>query len=183
MKKEIRAKEPTITLFPYPVYLISCKYKDKSNITPVGWVSPVCNEPPMFGIALRPNRYSYNLIKKSGKFALNIPTKNILEEVDYCGSFGGDEIDKIKNTDLTLVKYSENSVPIIKECPINLECEIKKTTDLGNHTHFIGEVKRILVTDGFDDLSDFFIAIGTNYYGLSGNIGNCQNVYLKKFRG
>ena len=179
----IQPKEPTITIFPYPVYLISYEYKGKSNIAPVGWVAPVCNEPPMFGVSLRSNRYSHNLIKDSGKFALNVPTQKILEEVDYCGTFSGKDFDKIKETGLTLIKTSENSPPIVEECPINLECRVRRTTNLGTHTHFIGEVERILVDDNFKDFSDFFIAVGTNYYGLSGLIGSCQNVYLRKFRG
>lgn len=181
-KQMVQPKEPTITIFPYPVYLISCEYEGKSNITTAGWVAPVCNEPPMFGVSLRASRYSHDLIKSSGKFALNIPTQDILEEVDYCGTFSGKDSDKIKETGLTLIKTSKDSPPIIEECPINLECRVKKTTDLGSHTHFIGKVERILVDDNFENFSNFFIAVGINYYGLSGLIGGCRNIYLRRFR-
>lgn len=184
MVKQIKQpKEPIITIFPYPVYLLSCEYQEKSNIAPIGWVAPVCNEPPMFGVSLRLSRYSHDLVENSGKFALNVPTQKILEEVDYCGTFSGKDLDKIRETGLTLVKTSEYSPPIIEECPVNLECKVKKTENLGSHTHFIGEVEKILVDDNFRSFSNFFVVVGTDYYGLSGLIGGCQNVYLRKFGG
>lgn len=187
MKKIVQPKEPIITIFPYPVSLVSCKYKGNSTITPIAWISPVCNDPPLFGISLRPERYIYNLIKNSKKFGINFPTKEILEEVDYCGTFSGKDVNKLEETDLTFFYTNKNSPPLIKECPINLECELKHATDLGSHTHFIGELKKILFDEsivdnrGISRLPDFFVGIDTNYYEIGKQIGKCQEVYKRKF--
>ncbi|MFA4817672.1 MAG: flavin reductase family protein [Parcubacteria group bacterium] len=183
MKKIIEPKEPTITMFPYPVYLIACEHGDRKNITPVGWVSPVCNVPPLFGVSLRPGRYSYEIIRKVKKFSLNVPTEKILEESDFCGTFSGKEINKLEKTGLRFEYSSKNSPPIIEQCPVNIEFVLKKIINYGNHKHFVGEVQKILIDENlvdYKDFNQFFVAIGTRYYGLK-EIGKCQDVYKKKF--
>lgn len=177
-KQVIQPKEPTITLFPYPVYLISCAYKGRQNITPVGWAAPICNEPPMFGISLRSSRFSHQLILKSKKFAINFPTIEMLKDVDYCGTFSGKGRNKLKNTGFNLIYPTKKSPPIIKECPVNIECKVISHKNYGQHTHFIGKMEKIYVDKNYEALiEDSFVVIGTKYYGLTKSIGNCRETY------
>ena len=96
--------------------------------------------PPMVGIAINPLRYSYRLIEDSGQFVVNIPTKDILREVDFCGTTSGRDVDKFSRTGLTPEAAEKVKPPLIRECPVNLECAVKSKLTLGSHHLFVGEV-------------------------------------------
>lgn len=185
-KKEISPKEPTITIFPYTIFLLSCKHNEVENITTIGWVAPVCNEPPMFGISLRNSRYSLELIQaayESGKgtFALNVPSDDILKGIDCCGIFSGKKKNKVEVSELTMAYSSEEAPPIVVECPVNLEFKVTSITNLGSHSHIIGSLEKILV-DEFIDPTKFVIAVEKQYFSLRGPIGDCLKVWKKPKR-
>ncbi len=143
-KIEIQLPKPLVGLFPVPVVLVtSVSDKGKQNIMTAGWVGVACSEPPMISLAVRPCRYSYKLIKTSGEFVINIPTVEILDEVDYCGKVSGKHVDKFLKTGLKPLPASKVQASLIEQCPVNLECEVKKCIPLGSHDLFIG---RVLVT-------------------------------------
>jgi len=139
-------KSPWTALFPCPVVLVSCvDSKGKTNIITLAWAGVVCSDPPMLGLGIRPHRYSYGLIEDSGEFVVNIPTVDILKETDFCGVVSGREVDKFSETGLTLKPAEKVKAPIIQECPVNIECIVKKKVPLGTHHLFIGEIVRVHV--------------------------------------
>lgn len=132
---------PAIVFNPTPVVMVSCLGGDgKSNIITVSWAGVLCSDPPMIGISIRPNRYSHGIVKEAMEFALNFPSASLIEAVDYCGSVSGKDVDKFAGAGLTPIPASKIKAPIIKECPINVECQVKQIISLGSHDLFIAEV-------------------------------------------
>lgn len=132
---------PAIVFNPTPVVMVSCLGGDgKPNIITVSWAGVLCSDPPMIGISIRPNRYSHGIVKEAMEFALNFPSASLIEAVDYCGSVSGKDVDKFAGAGLTPIPASKIKAPIIKECPINVECQVKQIISLGSHDLFIAEV-------------------------------------------
>jgi flavin reductase (DIM6/NTAB) family NADH-FMN oxidoreductase RutF len=137
-KREVK---PQTVLIPLPAVLVSCALPEgKPNIITVAWVGVACSEPPMISIAIRKTRYSHDIISESGEFVVNIASEDQLKAVDYCGVVSGREVDKFKEAGLTPLRAKKVNVPLIKECPINLECSVRYTLELGSHDLFVGEV-------------------------------------------
>lgn len=138
--------EATTVLFPLPVVLTTCvDGAGKPNIITLAWAGIVCSEPPTLSISIRPHRYSYKLIKEQGEFVVNIPTTEIMKETDICGTVSGQNTDKFSLTKLTPEKAKVVKPPLIKECPVNLECRVKDSIKLGTHEMFIGEILAVHV--------------------------------------
>ena len=134
-------------LFPLPVVMItSVDEKDRPNICTVAWTGTVCTDPPMLSISLREERYSHDLIKASGEFVVNVPSVEEVRATDYCGVVSGRDVDKFKETKLTPAPASAVKPPVILECPLNLECRVKKTLKLGSHTLFVAQIVTVQVT-------------------------------------
>ncbi len=133
--------EPQTMLFPLPAVLVSCQRKgQKPNIITLSWVGVVCSEPPMVGISIRKNRFSFGIIKESKEFVINVPRGGLLRATDFCGTVSGKDVDKFAQTKLTPAKSAKVNVPLIEECPVNLECVVRQILDLGSHSLFIGEI-------------------------------------------
>lgn len=135
--------KPTTLLYPLPVVLVSCGTLEKPNIITVAWTGVICSEPPMVSIAIRPSRYSLGLIRDRGNFVINIPTVEQLEKVDHCGTVSGREVDKFAACGFTASSGTHVSAPLIDECPINLECQVRQSITLGTHELFLGEIVAI----------------------------------------
>jgi len=133
---------PTEALYPVPVVLVSCagKKDERANIITIAWCGVVCSTPPLLGVSIRPSRYSHKLIKRCGDFVVNIPSEKILNSVDFCGMASGKDEDKFTACSLTAVKSSKIISPLIKECPVNIECKLKDVIRFGSHDLFVGEV-------------------------------------------
>lgn len=135
-------------LCPVPVVLVgSVDEKGRPNICTVAWAGTICSQPPMLSISLRPERYSYDLIRASGEFTVNIPSVDQIHATDYCGVVSGRDVDKFEETGLTAAPATAIKTPIVKECPVSLECKTTKTMNLGTHTLFIAEIKAVQVTE------------------------------------
>jgi flavin reductase (DIM6/NTAB) family NADH-FMN oxidoreductase RutF len=133
--------KPYTALFPCPVVLVTCLDSGgEANIITLAWAGTVCSEPPMVGLGIRPTRYSYELIEKSKEFVVNIPTAKILKETDYCGVTSGKDVDKFSETKLTREPADKVKAPLIRECPVNMECILKDRIPLGAHDLFLGEI-------------------------------------------
>jgi flavin reductase (DIM6/NTAB) family NADH-FMN oxidoreductase RutF len=173
-------KSPRTALFPCPVVLVTCvDAEGKPNIITLAWAGVACSNPPILGIGIRPSRYSYRLIEQSGEFAVNIPTTEYVKETDFCGSSSGEIVDKFSETGLTPEPSERIKPPIIKECPVNIECFVKNRIQLGSHHLFLGEVvgvhidEEILDEKGridFDKVTPFVFNNG-EYWRLKGKIG------------
>ena len=134
-------KPGTTGIYPCPVVLVTCVDGDSApNIITLAWAGVVCSEPPMVGISIRPHRYSHSLIAKSGEFVVNMPTEDILLQTDYCGVVSGRDVDKFAKTGLTPIPASQVKPPLIKECPVNLECRTAQIISLGAHDLILGQV-------------------------------------------
>ena len=139
-------KNPWAALFPCPVVLVTCVDSNgKPNIITLAWAGTVCSDPPTLGLGIRPQRHSYGLIEDSGEFVVNIPTKDILKEADFCGMVSGRDVDKFSETGLTPEPAEKVKPPLIRECPVNIECVVKKKIPLGAHHLFLGEIVRVHV--------------------------------------
>ena len=139
MKK--RYLKGSVILNPVPVVLITCRnLEGKENIFTVAWIGTVCSKPPMLSISIRPERLSYDYIKETMEFTVNIPNRKLTKITDFCGVRSGRQINKIKEMNLTMVKGSEIETSFIEECPISIECKVKEIIKLGSHDMFIAEV-------------------------------------------
>lgn len=146
MKFELK---PQTVFSPVPVVMVSCGTIENANITTVAWTGIVNSEPPLVYISLRNTRKSYEIIKEMGEFAINIPNENLVWHADFCGTKSGKNIDKFKEANLQKEKAKLIKVPLIKECPINLECKVKEIKSLGSHDMFIAEIVNINVDEEF----------------------------------
>ena len=151
MKK--RYLKGSVILNPVPVVLITCRnLEGKENIFTVAWIGTVCSKPPMLSISIRPERLSYDYIKETMEFTVNIPNRKLTKITDFCGVRSGRQINKIEEMNLTMVKGSEIETSFIEECPISIECKVKEIIKLGSHDMFIAEVLCSHINeDLFDD--------------------------------
>lgn len=145
--------KPGNMIYPLPAVMVStADKKGNSNILTVAWTGTVCTNPPMAYISVRPERYSYHMIKESGEFVINLTTKKLIRATDYCGVRSGRDVDKWKECRLT--KSSAKSLkyaPVIEEAPVNIECKIKSIQELGSHHMFLAEVTAVQVDETYMD--------------------------------
>lgn len=135
-------------LAPVPAVLVTCMGNDeKPNIITIAWAGTVCSDPPMVSISVQKIRYSYNLIVESGAFVINLPTTRQARWTDYCGVASGRDVDKFAQTGFTPGPSRTVKPPVILECPINLECVVRQTIELGSHTLFIAEITATQISE------------------------------------
>lgn len=144
--------KPTTILNPVPAVMVSCSGKDnKPNIITLAWVGTINSEPPMVSISVRKERYSYDLIKEKGEFAINLVSRKLTRATDFCGIKSGRDTDKFAEMGLTIGKASKIDVPLIEESPVNIECVVKQIVTLGSHDMFIGEIVAVDVDESLLD--------------------------------
>jgi len=145
-------KKPFTALFPCPVVLVTCvDTAGEPNIITLAWAGTVCSEPPMVGLGIRPTRHSHKLIENSKEFVVNIPPAKILNETDYCGVTSGKDLDKFSKTGLTPEQADKVKAPLIRECPVNMECILKNRIPLGAHDLFLGEIVQVHIDQNILD--------------------------------
>lgn len=133
--------EPGTVLSPTPVVLVTVQGADeRPNIITLAWVGIVSSGPPMMSISIRSSRHSHKLIEESAAFVINIPPEKLVRETDYCGVVSGRKEDKFEGAGLTPVPAEKVNAPLILECPVNIECEVRQTLRLGAHDMYLGEV-------------------------------------------
>ena len=139
-------------LNPVPVVLITTKNNEgKVNVFTVAWIGTACTKPPMITVAIRPERLSYEYIKESGDFVVNLPNSKMVRAVDYCGVRSGRQIDKIQEMNFTMHSSKDVLAPLISECPISLECKVKSITPLGTHDLILAEIVNTYVDNSLID--------------------------------
>ena len=145
--------KPGNMVYPLPAVMVSCGDKEgNTNIITIAWTGTICTNPAMLYISVRPERYSYNMIKESGEFVVNLTTEALARATDYCGVRSGRDVDKWQETGLTRGKANElMHTPIIEECPVNIECKVTEVKELGSHAMFIAEVVSVQVSDEYMD--------------------------------
>ncbi|MCI9006524.1 MAG: flavin reductase family protein [Lachnospiraceae bacterium] len=141
---------PGNMLYPLPAVMVSCKRQgEKPNIITVAWTGTVCSSPAMVSISVRKERYSYEIIKETGEFVINLATKDLVRALDYCGVRSGRDVDKYKEAGLTVLASKEIAAPGIMESPVNLECRVTEVKPLGSHDLFLAEVLSVTIEDRY----------------------------------
>lgn len=175
-----RAFKPGNLLYPVPAVLVSVSGKDgRSNLFTAAWTGTVCTNPPMLSISVRPERYSYGMIMETGEFAVNLTTEKLAWATDYCGVRSGRDTDKWKDAGLTKAPAQKIGAPLVAESPVNLECRVTETRELGSHTMFLAEIVAVSVNeDLFDEKDTFRLSEARplayshgRYYGLGECLG------------
>lgn len=149
--------KPGNMLYPVPPVMVTCQRPgEKPNIITIAWAGTVCSNPPMVSISIRPERYSYDIIKETGEFVISLTTKDIAHATDYCGVKSGRDVDKFKEMHLTELASKEVTTPGIAESPVNIECKVTQIIPLGCHDMFLAEVVAVSVDDSLIDENNKF---------------------------
>ena len=180
--------KPGTFIYPIPAVMVSCGTYEKSNIITVAWTGILNTNPATVYISVRPERYSYNLIKESGEFVINLTTKNLAFATDWCGVKSGRNVDKFYEMKLTKQKANFVNCPMIEESPVSVECKVKEIRELGSHHMFIADVLAINADDKYiDDNGAFDISkcdliayANGGYYSLDEKIGRFGYSVQKK---
>lgn len=160
--------KPGNMLYPVPAVMVSCQSgEERPNIITVAWAGTICTQPAMVSISVRPERYSYHMIEESGEFVINLVTKDLVHAADYCGVKSGRDVDKFKETGLTVLPSKEISAPGIAESPVCIECVVKQKLELGSHHVFLAEVVNVTVDDAYMDEKKRFHLNASNLVAYS----------------
>lgn len=163
MKKEIWKAGNMV--YPLPAVMVSCGRRgERPNILTVAWTGTVCTNPPMAYISVRPERYSYDIIRETGEFVINLTTRKLVRAADYCGVRSGRDVDKFQEMHLTPEPAERLEAPLIGESPVNIECRVTEVKELGSHHMFLAEVLCVHVDTSYMDEKGKF---GLNRTGLA----------------
>ena len=143
--------KPGALLAPVPPALVTCGTVEKPNILTVGWTGIVATHPAMTYISVRPERFSYPLIKEGGCFVVNLTTEKLAKAADFCGVRSGRDVDKFALCGLSAGDASTVSAPVLNESPVNIECRVREIIELGSHHMFLSEITAIQVDDSLVD--------------------------------
>ena len=180
--------KPGTFIYPIPAVMVSCGDMEKSNIITVAWTGIINTNPAMVYISVRPERYSYNLIKEQGEFVINLTNKELTRATDWCGCRTGRKFDKFKEMNLHKEKANFVKCPMIKESPVSIECKVKEIKELGSHHMFIADVLAINADDKYIDEKGAFDISKCNlisyanggYYTQGNKIGKFGYYFQKK---
>lgn len=175
-------------IYPIPAVMVSCGTMEESNIITVAWTGILNTNPAMCYISVRPERYSHDIIKENGEFAINLTTRQLAYATDWCGVKSGRDVDKFKEMKLTKEKANIISVPLIKESPVSVECKVKEIVPLGSHDMFVAEIVAIDADEKYIDEKgafdigkcDLIAYANGGYYPLEKKIGKFGYSVQKK---
>lgn len=173
--------KPGTFIYPIPAVMVSCGTMEKSNIITVAWTGIINTDPAMVYISVRPQRYSYNIIKETGEFVINLTTKELTKQTDWCGVRSGAKYDKFKEMKLTKEKARFVKCPCIKESPVSIECRVKEIKELGSHHMFIAEVLSIDADEKYIDEKGAFDISKCNLISYANGKYFAQGKQIGKF--
>lgn len=178
-------------IYPLPAVMVTCGDMDNSNIMTVAWTGIINTNPAMCYISVRPERYSYNLIKETKEFVINLTNEKLVYATDWCGVRSGAKYDKFKEMHLTKEKTKHLNCPSIKESPVSIECKVIDIKEYGSHHTFVAEVVSIDADEKYIDEKGAFDISKCNliayanggYYTLGKKIGTFgYSVRKKKYK-
>lgn len=142
--------KPGTMIYPLPAVLVSCGESEQEyNIFTVAWTGTVCTNPPMCYISVRPERHSYDIIKRTGEFVINLTTASLARATDWCGVRSGRDYDKFSEMGLTAEPAAVVSAPVVGESPVSIECRVRQVIELGSHDMFLADVVNVLVDEQY----------------------------------
>jgi flavin reductase (DIM6/NTAB) family NADH-FMN oxidoreductase RutF len=149
--------KPGNMIYPLPAVMVSVTDgMGNDNIITIAWAGTICTNPPMVSISIRPSRFSYEMIKQTGEFVINLTTEKLAFATDYCGVRSGRDVDKFKEMKLTKEKADFVKAPMIGESPVSIECRVKEIKELGSHHMFIADVLAVHADEAFMDKDNKF---------------------------
>lgn len=172
--------KPGTIVYPLPAVMVSCgENPEEYNIITIAWTGTINSDPPMCYISVRPGRHSYDIIKRTGEFVINLTTEKLAKATDWCGCRSGRKYNKWKEMNLTPAPAKMVKAPIIDESPVNIECRVKDIVELGSHHMFISEVVSVSVDDTYMNEKQAFSFSKANplvyshghYFGMGKRIG------------
>ncbi len=173
--------KPGNMLYPLPAVMVSAADTEgNANILTVAWTGTVCSDPAMLYISVRPSRYSYQMIRDTGEFVVNLTTKELAYATDWCGVKSGRDVDKWKEMKLTKGAAAKlKHAPVILESPVNIECRVTEVKELGSHHMFLAEVAAVQVDEKYMKRNGKFELNSTGllayshgeYFGLGKDLG------------
>ena len=174
-----RTWKPGTLVYPVPAVLITCKDGEKENVFTVAWTGTICSDPAMTYISVRKERFSYDIIKNSGVFCINLTTEDLAYATDYCGVKSGRNENKFKKLNLETEMASVIDVPMIKKSPVTIECKVEEIKELGSHDMFIAKVVAVNVDEKYIDETgrfdmekcDLMAYSHGKYYSLGESLG------------
>ena len=185
--------KPGNMLYPLPAVMVSVGNKQgETNIITVAWTGTICTNPAMVYISVRPERYSYQMIKESGEFVINLTTEKLVKATDYCGVKCGRDVDKWKEMNLHQVKAETLEYsPLILESPVNIECKVVEIKELGSHHMFLANVTAVHADEAYLNEQNKFELNNTGllayshgeYLGLGKKLGTFGYSIRKKAKG
>jgi len=144
--------KPGTVLYPLPAVLVSCgATPDEYNLLTVAGTGTICSDPPMCYISVRRERHSYDIIRRTGEFVINLTTRELARATDWCGVRSGRDYDKFGEMGLTPVPAEQVAAPLVEQSPVNIECRVKQVVPLGSHDMFLAEVVHVQVDDALID--------------------------------
>lgn len=151
--------QPGNLLYPVPAVMVSCQRPgERPNIITVAWAGTVCSSPAMLSISVRPERYSYDIIKETGVFVVNLVNRDLVRAADYCGVRSGRDVDKFGEMGLTPMPSRHIPVAGIAQSPVSLECKVTQAIPLGSHDMFLAEILGVAVDGSYlDDAGKFHL--------------------------
>ena len=172
--------KPGTMIYPLPAVMVSCGHTpDEYNIITIAWTGTINSDPPMCYISVRPGRHSYDIIKQTGDFVINLTTEKLAKATDWNGCRSGSKFNKWKEMKLTPANAKIVQSPIIEESPVNIECVVKDIVELGTHHMFIADVVNVSVDDTYLDKNGAFrfskakplVYSHGHYFGMGDKIG------------
>ncbi len=143
---------PGTMIYPLPAVLVSCgATPEEYNMLTVAWTGTICSDPAMCYISVRPERHSYDIIRRTGEFVINLTTEALARATDWCGVKSGKDVNKWREMGLTPVPATVVNAPLIEESPVSIECRVKRILPLGTHDMFIAEVVNVVVDEQYLD--------------------------------
>jgi len=153
--KKIKYRGGTL-LAPLPPVMVTCGTLEKPNVLTIGWTGILNTIPPKTYISIRPSRFSYEIIKESREFVINLTTSDLVRAADFCGVKSGKNCDKFAEMNLSTQPASEVSAPMLEQSPISIECKVTEIIPLGSHDMFIADIIAVNVAEELIDSSGKF---------------------------
>lgn len=144
--------KPGNMLYPLPAVLVTAADRQgNTNVLTVAWTGTVCSDPPMVSISVRKERHSYHMIRETGEFVINLTTAKLAFATDYCGVKSGRDVDKFRTMKLTPLPADKVGAPLIRESPVNIECQVTQVIRLGSHDLFLAKVAAVHADEAYMD--------------------------------
>ncbi len=174
--------KPGTLIYPLPAVMVSCGDQPENyNIITIGWTGTLCSDPPMCYISVRPERHSYDIIRRTGEYVINLTTEALVRQTDWCGVRSGRDCNKFREMHLTPEAGQVVKAPLIAESPLNIECRVIEVRPLGSHDMFVSEVVAVNADERFIDKGSGAFQLNHaqplayshgKYYGLGEKLGS-----------